>query len=93
MEAGTLTKMKQLSGISRNQGIRDASYKTLLIERTRESIPYENQLNSNIYLGQLSTSICVAQPCPLDVSQVAFDGVGALLNKNFCVNQMNNGDM
>ncbi|NBR60223.1 MAG: hypothetical protein EBT86_00990 [Actinobacteria bacterium] len=92
MEAGTLIKMKQLAGISRNQGIRDASYTTLLIERTQESIPYENQLNRNVYLGQLSTSICVAQPCPLDVSQVQFNGVGALLNKNFCVDMMNNGN-
>jgi hypothetical protein len=91
MEAGVLTKMKQLAGISRNQGIRDASYTILLAERTRESVPYETQLNNNFFLGNLSTTICVAQPCPLDVSQVEFQGVGALLNSNFCPNIMNNG--
>lgn len=91
MQASTLTNMKQLAGISRNQGIRDASYRILLNERVQESIPYENQLTQNFYLGNLSTTICVAQPCPLDVSQVEFLGVGALLNKNLCPNLMNNG--
>lgn len=92
MQASTLTNMKQLAGISRNQGIRDASYKTLLNERTAESVPYQAQLNGNVFLGNLSTSICVAQPCPLDVSQVVFEGVGALLNKSFYPMNMNNGN-
>ena len=91
MEASTLTKMKQLAGISRNQGIRDAGYKILLTERNQESIPYENQLRRDVFLGNLSTSICVNQPCPLDVSQVEFQGVGALLNSKFCAYTMNNG--
>lgn len=92
MQASTLTNMKQLAGISRNQGIRDASYKTLLNERTAESVPYQAQLNGNVFLVNLSTSICVAQPCPLDVSQVVFEGVGALLNKSFYPMNMNNGN-
>ena len=91
MQASTLTNMKQLAGISRNQGIRDASYQTLLKERTQESKPYGLQLNNNQYLSLLSTTICVAQPCPLDVSQVEFQGVGSYLNKSFCFMTQNNG--
>jgi hypothetical protein len=91
MQASTLTNMKQLAGISRNQGITDAGYQTLLKERTQQSIPYEKQLNNNQYLSLLSTTICVAQPCPLDVSQVEFQGVGALLNRSFYSEVYNNG--
>ena len=47
MEASTLTKMKQLAGISRNQTIRDAGYKILTTERVQESVPYEMQLKNN----------------------------------------------